>query len=93
MNYTRILLENGLKEVHQQKLELIGLTQDEAPSEIRKINIIEMQIEQALKFNKRSELLQVDITKMKSLKKQGYSYEEIAIIFNVAKSHISKCIN
>ena len=89
MNYVKILLEDGLKEVRQQKLELIALTGNEAPSEIRKVKLIEMQLEQALKFNKRN-FLKTDIKTLKKLKTKGYSFEEIATIFNIAESTVAR---
>ena len=90
MNYVQILLEDGLREVQQQKLELIALTGNEAPKEIRKINIIEMQLEQQLTFNKRDKILEIDIKKIKRLYKKGYTHNEIATIYNVSQSTISK---
>jgi len=93
MNYVQILLEDGLREVQQQKLELIALTGNEAPKEIRKINLIEMQLEQQLTFNKRDKILDVDIKKIKRLYKKGYTHNEIATIYNVSQSTISKNIN
>lgn len=92
MNYVQILLEDGLKEVQQQKFELIALTSNEAPKEIRKINLIEMQLEQELVYNKRPKLLKEDIKKIKRLYRKGYTHNEIAIIYNVATSTITKCI-
>ena len=93
MNYVQILLKDGLREVQQQKLELIALTGNEAPKEIRKINLIEMQLEQQLTFNKRDKILDVDIKKIKRLYKKGYTHNEIATIYNVSQSTISKNIN
>ena len=90
MNYVQILLKDGLREVQQQKLELIALTGNEAPKEIRKINIIEMQLEQQLTFNKRDKILEIDIKKIKRLYKKGYTHNEIATIYNVSQSTISK---
>lgn len=92
MNYVQILLEDGLREVQQQKLELIALTGNEAPKEIRKINLIEMQLEQQLTFNKRDKILDVDIKKIKRLYKKGYTHNEIATIYNVSQSTITKNI-
>ena len=92
MNYVQILLEDGLREVQQQKLELIALTGNEAPKEIRKINLIEMQLEQQLTFNKRDKILDVDIKKIKRLNKKGYTHNEIATIYNVSQSTITKNI-
>jgi len=93
MNYVQILLKDGLREVQQQKLELIALTGNEAPKEIRKINIIEMQLEQQLTFNKRNKILDVDVKKIKRLYKKGYTHNEIATIYNVSQSTITKNIN
>ena len=93
MNYVQILLKDGLREVQQQKLELIALTGNEAPKEIRKINLIEMQLEQQLTFNKRDKILDVDIKKIKRLYKKGYTHNEIATIYNVSQSTITKNIN
>ena len=90
MNYVQILLKDGLREVQQQKLELIALTGNEAPKEIRKINIIEMQLEQQLTFNKRDKILEIDIKKIKRLYKKGYTHNEIATIYNVSQSTITK---
>ena len=90
MNYVQILLEDGLREVQQQKLELIALTGNEAPKEIRKINLIEMQLEQQLTFNKRDKILDVDVKKIKRLYKKGYTHNEIATIYNVSQSTITK---
>ena len=90
MNYVQILLKDGLREVQQQKLELIALTGNEAPKEIRKINLIEMQLEQQLTFNKRDKILEIDIKKIKRLYKKGYTHNEIATIYNVSQSTISK---
>jgi len=90
MNYVQILLQDGLREVQQQKLELIALTGNEAPKEIRKINIIEMQLEQQLTFNKRNKILDVDVKKIKRLYKKGYTHNEIATIYNVSQSTITK---
>ena len=93
MNYVQILLKDGLREVQQQKLELIALTGNEAPKEIRKINLIEMQLEQQLTFNKRDKILDVDIKKIKRLYKKGYTQNEIATIYNVSQSTITKNMN
>jgi hypothetical protein len=90
MNYERILLEDGLKEVQQQKLELIALTGNEAPKEIRKINLIEMQLERALIIRRRNKFLDVDIRDMKKLKRKGYTEREIAIVFNTQQAIINK---
>jgi DNA-directed RNA polymerase specialized sigma subunit len=92
MNYVQILLEDGLREVQQQKLELIALTGNEAPKEIRKINLIEMQLEQQLTFNKRDKILDVDIKIIKRLYIKGYTHNEIATIYNVSQSTITKNI-
>ncbi len=93
MNYERILLEDGLKEVRQQKLELIALTGNEALGEIRKINLIEMQLERALIIRRRNKFLDVDIRDMKKLQRKGYTEREIAIVFNTHQATINKCFN
>ena len=75
--------------MHQQKLELIALTKNEALGEIRKINLIEMQLEQALKFNKRN-IIKTDIQSIKRFKGKGYSHEEIGIVFNLSAETIRR---
>ena len=52
-----------------------------------------MQLEQRLTFNKRDKILDVDIKKIKRLYKKGYTHNEIATIYNVSQSTITKNIN
>lgn len=85
MNYAKILIKEGLKEVLHQKLEAIALTGNDAPEEIRKITLIEMQLRQQLLYMRRYNLLDIDISRINKLLKKGYNNKEVAIIYNVRK--------
>lgn len=96
MNYVRTLLQKALLEVQQEKLEANVRTEFSCGKEIKKITIIEKQLERSLflstNYGTRVKLTKIDHTEIKELLKE-YTYSEVANIYNVSDTHIKKFIN
>ena len=93
MNYNKRILQTSLDEVRQQKLELIVFTKDKAPEEIRKIEIIEKQIELELRRLSNQKISDKDKRAINRLVKKKYTIKEISIIYRTAPRQLFKILN